>query len=45
MEKDFDKEKLISHLIDSSEKDFKTMSDLYKTKKQQLDSVHWASCH
>ena len=32
MSEKFDKEKLIKYWIDSSDKDFKTMQDLYKTK-------------
>ena len=32
MKNEFDKEKLINHWIDSSDKDFKTMIDLYQTK-------------
>ncbi len=31
MKDEFDKEKLINHWIDSSDKDFKTMIDLYQT--------------
>ena len=37
MEKNIDKNRLIDFWIDSSEKDFKTMCDLYKTKNN-----HWA---
>lgn len=32
MSEKFDKEKLIKYWIDSSDKDFKTMQDLYRTK-------------
>lgn len=32
MSETFDKDKLIAYWIDSSEKDFKTMQDLYQTK-------------
>lgn len=32
MNKNLEKEKLIRHWIDSSDKDFKTMEDLYQTK-------------
>lgn len=32
MDKQFDKERIINHWIKSSDKDFKTMMDLYKTK-------------
>jgi len=32
MSERFDKNKLIDFWIDSSEKDFKTMKDLYRTK-------------
>jgi len=32
MENTFDKERIINYWIESSEKDFKTMNDLYKTK-------------
>jgi len=32
MEQGFDKEKIIGHWIESSDNDFNTMIDLYKTK-------------
>ncbi len=37
MAEKFDKDKLITYWIDSSERDFKTMQDLYQTKNN-----HWA---
>lgn len=37
MKENLNKEKLIAHWTDSSDKDFKTMEDLYQTKNN-----HWA---
>lgn len=37
MIEDFDKEKVIVHWIESSDKDFKTMIDLFQTNNN-----HWA---
>ena len=35
----FDKDKLIEYWIDSSEKDFKTMQDLYRTKNNTWERM------
>ena len=32
MDKEFDKDHIINHWIENSDKDFKTMIDLYQTK-------------
>jgi len=32
MKENFDKERIINYWIESSDKDFKTMNDLYETK-------------
>lgn len=37
MIEEFDKDKLISYWVDSSDKDFKTMEDLFRTNNN-----HWA---
>lgn len=39
--KTIDKEKLIKYWIDSSDDDYDTMIDMFKSKKVQLVFIHW----